>query len=259
METCFRCGSSEGLKEAISEKEIVMICERCQDKENLPLIRKVNLDSLNNEKTPSVQERLSRMAGVPFNPRAQSEKMLEERKRKEDGLEAMKKQNEELRKVADKKFKQQMEKSKPETSSAEDSSMVRNFHWIIMRARRARHMTQRQLADMIREPEAAIAAAENGTLPREREALVNKIQKALNIQITKIPYATYTKLPEKPTEATTSGESEMDTEDLDFHEKEKRWTIGDLLRIKKRVKTKNKEEDVSQEEIEKTLEENSKE
>jgi len=257
METCFRCGSSQNLVEAISEKEIVMICRRCQQKENLPIIRKVNLDSLSNERILTVQERLSRMSGVSSNPRAQREKMLAERKKREEALAEKKKQDEELRKVADKNFQNKLGEN-PETDTSGNSSMVRNFHWVIMRARRARKLTRRALADMINEPEAAIEMAEKGALPREREELVNKIQKALNIQITKIPYGTYTKLPEKTAEMPLSEETE-DAEDLDFKEKEKRWTIGDLLRIKRRVKVKEREEEISQEEIDKVLEENSKE
>ncbi len=260
MERCYRCGSAQNLRDAISEKEIVKICDKCQFRENLPLIKKPSIEAFANDRPLSVQERLANMSGVPANPRAQREKMLAERKRREEEFRTRKEQDEELRKVADKSFRNKIESSNSEAPASGSSGMMRNFHWVIMRARRARHLTQRSLADMIHEPTAAIEMAERGVLPREHEALVKKIQQALKIQITKIPYDTYTKLPEKSSEAASevSGEySEMEGSDLS--EKEKRWTIGDLLRIKKRVKVKDREKDesVSREEIDKILEENS--
>ena len=112
-----------------------------------------------------------------------------------------------------------------------------------MRARRAKHLTQRELADKINEPEMVIKMAEQGILLRERESLIRKIQNALNIQITKIPYDTYTKLPENeksPVEKISETEfSESKYYEKDFNidgEKEKRWTIWNLLGIKKRMK-----------------------
>ncbi len=262
MERCYKCGSAQNLRDAISEKEIVKICETCQFRENLPLIKKPGIDAFGNDQPLSVQERLAKMSGVPVNPRAKREKMLAERKRREEEFKARKKQDEELRKVADKSFRNKIESSNPEADASGSSGMIRNFHWVIMRARRARHLTQRSLADMIHEPTAAIEMAEKGILPREHEALVKKIQQALKIQITKIPYDTYTKLPEKSAETTSEASGENpETEDLNLGEKEKRWTIGDLLRIKKRVKVKDREKDesVSREEIDKILEENSRE
>jgi len=256
MKVCFKCGSAENLQDAISEKEIVKICRRCQARENLPIIKKPKIDAFDNDRPLSVQERLAKMSGVPSNPRAQREKMLAERKRQEEEAEERKKQNEELRKIANKAFEKQLGDSNAETDTSGNSSMVRNFHWIILRARRAKHLTRRDLADRIGEPEAAIEMAEKGVLPRERETMVKKLQQALNIQITKIPYGTYTKLPENHAR---SEELSEEQENPDLNEKERRWTIGDLLRIKKRVKGKASEESVSQEEIERIIEENSKE
>jgi len=268
MERCFKCGiSSEkaALYDAISEKEIVKICEKCQARENLPVIKKAKTSAnWEPEKRMTVRERLSYMKGI--NPKEVEKKTREE-------IERTKKQNEDLRKIIAKKYEEEMkvQGSSMQADVSGESGMIRNFHWAIMRTRRARHMTQRELADKIGEPEIAIKMAEQGILPREREFLVKKIQNALKIQITKIPYDTYAKLPPQESQNSDAKSPEESQNPEDYREelkldseKEKRWTIGDLLRIKKRVKVKERsisdalddDSEELKEKIERTLEEN---
>ncbi len=59
--------------------------------------------------------------------------------------------------------------------------MVDNFHWIIMRARRARKLTQKQFAEAIEESEEAIKMAEKGVLAKNDLVLVNKIENHLEL------------------------------------------------------------------------------
>lgn len=235
MERCYKCGVSSDmavLYDAISEKEIVKICERCRMKESIPIIKKTRLPE-EPEKRLTVRERLSYLSGFKPNEKSLGKEVSEEAKR----------QNEELKKIIAKRYEDELSTSKIKVDTSGDSGMVRNFHWAIMRARRAKHLTQRGLADKINEPEIAIKLAEKGILPREKEFLIKKIQNALNIQITKIPYDTYTQLPEKRHSEDEMNESEL-LEDGELKldsEKEKSWTIGDLLRFRKR---KPKEETV---------------
>lgn len=250
METCFRCGVSSDkaiLYDAISKDGIVKICGKCNIEENLPIIRKSapNKNSNSNpeqEKRLTVRERLSYMAG--FKPQEEKTKGEEPGKKTEEA----KKQDEELKKIIAKKYEEELKSggANIKIDALGNEGMKRNFHWIIMRARRARHLTQREFAESIGEPEIAIKLAEQGMLPREHESLVKKIQNTLNIQITEIPYDTYTKLPPQEIQNPEEPIPENYNEDFELDSgKEKRWTIGDLLRIKRRVRVKERDRKIN--------------
>lgn len=64
-------------------------------------------------------------------------------------------------------------------------SMVDNFHWIIMRARRSKKLSQEQLAREISETETAIKMAEQGLLPEDNFRLAQKLENFLGIKIRK--------------------------------------------------------------------------
>ncbi len=215
-EECFNCGvSGERLRlfDAISRKGIVKICKECTSKENIPLVKKLeetplyqNLKTNLTERSKTVYERLSRISGYD----------LKNRKTKEE-KELLKKQETTLKDIVDKNFKIQTKETKPRPD------LVDNFHWIIMRARRAKHITQEQLAKEIAEPEAAIKVIEKGTFPENSTNLINKLENYLGIKLIKEEFAE--KKEEKPKEI---GFDAMTTKNL---------TIADLKEMRK-----NKEE-----------------
>jgi len=160
MNECFKCGVSEDralLFGAISEKGIVKICRKCSFEENLPIMKSLKEEV---EKRQTVHERLFRLSGVEV----------------KDGKNRVNKQDENLRKIADQNFSRNVLDENP-------FGMVDNFHWIIMRARRSKKLTQRQFAEAIEESEEAIKMAEKRVLPRNNFMLVNKIENYLGIRI----------------------------------------------------------------------------
>jgi ribosome-binding protein aMBF1 (putative translation factor) len=171
---CFKCGISGDkvkLLDVISERGIVKICEKCFLEENLPLVRKPTNFQLKKleilPKSPvkkTVYERLSEMAGV-----------RNEGIRKNESLD---KQETTLKEIMNQNF---------ETVSGKEQKedLADNFHWVIMRARRLRHLTQGQFAKAIAEPEAAIKAIEKGFLPKNNYRLIKKIENYLGIKIMK--------------------------------------------------------------------------
>lgn len=215
METCSRCGiSSEKtiIYDAISDEGLVKICANCNIRENFPILKKSG--ALPGEKRQTVYERLTYMSG--FNPK---ERELHRQQ------EAQKKQNEELRQVLDKRFRDEMIASNLR-KEAEGDSIVRNFHWEIMKARRARHMSQRELADAIGESEMAIKMAERGMLPREKERLVRKLENYLKIKIMNMP------------EPAPTAPQEVSQEEVPIEEIRKKFSIRDLLGLGKKKEEK---------------------
>ncbi|MFH1290565.1 MAG: hypothetical protein ABIH92_04095 [Nanoarchaeota archaeon] len=63
--------------------------------------------------------------------------------------------------------------------------LVDNFHWQIRMNRRRLGLTRKQLAKMINEPDEDLRILETGHLPSKDFVLINKIQKALGINLRK--------------------------------------------------------------------------
>lgn len=220
MEKCFKCGASSEntiIYDAISNDGLVRICANCNIKENLPILKKAGAMPI--EKRQTVYERMTRMSG--FNPK---EKELREKE------EERKKQNEEIKQVMDRNFRDEMMTSNLKKETTGESNLVRNFHWEMMKARRARHMTQRQLAEVLGESELAIRMAERGMLPRERERLVRKIESYLHIKISNVPTSEMVTIPQEAPAETP------------IEEIKKKFSIRDLLGLKKKVKEEETEE-----------------
>jgi len=167
---CFKCGVSGDkvrLLDVISREGIVKICEKCLLEERLPLVRKpanFQLKEISQKPRQTVYERLSEMAGV-----------RNEGIRKNESLD---KQETTLKEIMNQNF---------ETVSKEEQKkdLADNFHWIIMRARRLKHLTQGQFAKAIAEPEAAIKAIEKGFLSKNNHRLIKKIENYLGIKLIK--------------------------------------------------------------------------
>lgn len=167
---CFKCGVSGDralLFNAISEKGIVKICRKCSFEEEIPIIKKFDFNHAKPEIRPTVRQRLSNMSGVEMKSNKTFQNKLSN------------KQDSNLREIANKNFESKIRKeAKPR------NDLVNNFHWVIMRVRRSKKITQKQLAEAIEEPEAAINMAEQGILP-EGYKLVNKLENYLGIKIVK--------------------------------------------------------------------------
>jgi ribosome-binding protein aMBF1 (putative translation factor) len=185
MNQCFRCGITENkalLFDAISEKGIIKLCRKCSFKENIPLIKKPKFSDYPEEKIKSnkkqtVYERLSRISGI------------DDKKLVSQGNRDLLKQEENLRDIAEQNFTFQRV-----DENAKDN-LIDNFHWIIMRARRLKHLTQGQFAEAIAEPEIQIKEIEKGIIHEKSYPLIRKIENYLGITIMKKEIATQ----EKPT------------------------------------------------------------
>ncbi|MBA7524780.1 hypothetical protein ES705_16922 [subsurface metagenome] len=163
MGECFICGISEGkvfLFDAISDKGIIKICRNCLEKENFPLIKKTDVYEI--PKTQKVYETLSKLSG--------------KKELKEELIE----QDKNLKDIVDKNFKKVIS-----LKTESPKNLVRNFHWVIMRARKTRHITQKQLGEAISEPEIAIKMAEKGILPEFNSSFIEKLENCLKINLKK--------------------------------------------------------------------------
>ncbi len=153
------CGISKEktrLLDAISPKGIVKVCEICAEMENMPVFRRPTTFQLKeSEKKPRILYPL------------ETEKKPEEAK-----IETT------LKEIVDRKYERRISQEKKLSSD-----LVDNFHWIVMRARRLKKLTQEQLAEEISESTAAIKMAEKGILPEDDYRLVNKLESFLGIKI----------------------------------------------------------------------------
>lgn len=223
MSECFKCGVSGDralLFKAVSEKGVVKICRKCSFEESIPIIKHAKEEF---EKTPTVHERLSKMAGV-----RPKEKPSEDK--------------EKLAKIANENFSKNVLEENPQ-------GMVHNFHWIIMRQRRAKKLTQKQFAEEIEEAEEAIKMAEKGVLPKNDFVLINKIENHLGINIRK--NTTREKTFDKEIQKVKENFSQsVEKDKIKFDEvTTKTLTIADLQEMKKK-----REQDIFEEETEFTEE-----
>jgi len=200
---CYLCGVSGGRKELVDvilDKQIKKVCRDCAFRENLYVIKKSGFSEIDKlEQKGSVRERLVSLTGVDSN--------------KEEKSAELKRQEAELEKVVNQNVEGVFFKPK------EDSNLIRNFHWFILRERRKRRLTQGQLARAISEPEMVIKKLERGEVPRERERLIMKIENYLGIKITK----------------------------GDVYEPSKGLTVSVVEDLKDKEKVKNIEESISEE------------
>lgn len=216
MEWCSKCGNDARLSEVISDNGIVSICENCLIEGNFPIIKKqINSEIKEVEKKESVYERLSRMSGI--DPKNEKEK--KELKAEEDNLKHI------VNKNYDKRIKEHKN-----NLGVKRPDLIDNFHWIIMRARRAKKLTQDQLAVEIAEPPNAIKMVEEGILPKEDYTLLKKLENYLDIKI--IEKENYTDDFEKLPEEFNNVKKFSKFSGLDFESKN--LTIADLQDMKRK-------------------------
>ena len=160
---CSICGlqySENMLLDAVSSKEIIKVCESCSRKENLPILRR-----------PSTSQLKEAEKIVPYYKRVGD---FRERKMVPDKTETT------LKQIVDRNYERSFQGEKKPRPD-----LVDNFHWIIMRERRMKKITQEQLAKEISESEAAIKMAEQGILPDDGYKLVKKLESFLGINLIK--------------------------------------------------------------------------
>lgn len=229
MAECFSCGISDQnavLYDVITKEGIVKLCNKCARQEDSPVIRKPTDFQLKEvERKPSVYERLSKVAGLDPN-----------RRRDEKSINLLKEETS-LKAIVDKNYQEKIgQGAKPRPD------LVDNFHWVIMRARRSKHITQKQMAEAIGEAEMAIKKAEEGFLP-ENNYLLNKIQNYLKINLFKDRDNSF----QEKSPATNPEQSvNFDRKNQDV------LTIADLKGIKETTEEKKRKE-LSDEEIHKLL------
>ena len=163
MEECFKCQRKENevrIFDVIAGKEIVKMCERCAILEDIPIIKRPTISQLKeSEKNYSVYQRLKKMAGLEKKEEKHDESILSRIKKLDEnpGLEM------------------------PEGTNS--LNLVHNFHWYVMRVRRNKGLSQRQLAWALGESEAAIRMIEKGEIPGEPEILIKKIEQFFQIKL----------------------------------------------------------------------------
>lgn len=166
MDECFKCGISGNrikLFEAIQTEGIIKICEKCASEEHIPIMKKPTAFQLQeSEKEP-----------LKFRDRV---KKFEQKRIAENEL--LRRQETTLKDIVDRNVVIKAEKS-PKLPL----NLIDNFNWIIMRARRAKKLTQLQLAKELAEPEAAIRLAEKGIIPDDDYKLINKLESHLGVRL----------------------------------------------------------------------------
>lgn len=163
--------SDDVMKEIISKKGIVKVCPGCF-RDDMLVFEKPSPEKLEGiYARKSVYSRLSDAAGL---------KDPEEHKRRisEFGKDSGVIGNESLKRIVNKAYDEKAKRSKNE-------DLIDNFHWVIMRARRNRKISQKQLALEIQEPESMVAMAERGIIQPGNDFFVKKLEQFLRIRISK--------------------------------------------------------------------------
>lgn len=65
------------------------------------------------------------------------------------------------------------------------SSLIDNFHWVLIQKRKQRALTRKQLGEAISEKEEAIKSIENGIVPANNYILVNKLERYFGVTLRK--------------------------------------------------------------------------
>jgi len=165
MEACERCGINENeikLFDAIWNGSMTNLCERCSIIENIPIIIKPNVSQLKeSEQNAGVYDRMKRISGI-------REPEKQETFFQEDRLNEL--------------------NSNPELELPERDklNLIRYFHWAVMKNRRKKGMSQKQLAEELGESEVAIQMIEKAKLPENAEILIRKLEQFFQIPLKKI-------------------------------------------------------------------------
>lgn len=226
---CFKCGidSTETLLyEVISSEGITHACRSCCEDFNYPILNKAFNKILEKPfDNSSARKILNRISGVDV-------------KKSSFNTGYLPPQEKELKELVDDGLKKRIEEN-PLSSE----NLIDNFHWVIMRKRRAKKITQKQLAEAINEPEIVIALAEKGKISRESPLLIEKLEKYFSINFrTSIQIS-----KDNDFLINNKGFEKIPDEELSLpldRYSSKHVTIGELRRIKQNVSNKEPEKRV---------------
>jgi ribosome-binding protein aMBF1 (putative translation factor) len=140
--------NSNRFVEAIEEGRIVKVSEDYARREGLVILKKPEIPMDNKGTMPSY-----------YGPSARREK--------------------------DRPFIEQMPRKPDWREQQVISELLDNFHWAIRAQRRRLGITRKQLARQINEPDEHLQVLETGRLPTRDFILINKIQKALGVNLRK--------------------------------------------------------------------------
>lgn len=239
----------EEMRQVIFKEGITNVCNECY-RDDMPLFEKPDMEKLRGiYSRRSVYKRLSESAGV---------KDVESHKQRvsEFGKNSDSMSDESLRRVANRSYDEKLKQA------PKNEDLIDNFHWIIMRARRSKKISQKQLSEEIQEPEASIAMAERGVINPNNIHLVRKLEEFLRIKISKKSIerakmdASYGEHVKKELLEKLKSGGEMDDltvktlviEDLDVEPKKKKWWQFGKRKEKKEEEEKDSVVEVVEEE-----------
>lgn len=180
MEECYKCHTPAihtVLFDVVLPTKIEKVCIDCAPYESYPIFKDAAF-SEKKEKYPSVRERLMKMSGLA-------------EEKKQGGFDIPQEQPSNLKEII------KAAASKPINENAElKKDLVDHFDWVVMRARRNKHLTKDQLAEEINEPFDVIESIEAGNAPSKRE-VIHKLENRLGVKLRKDDDAAYP--PERKT------------------------------------------------------------
>jgi len=156
---CVMCQTEGELVNAIAKDEIIEVCKNCADKNDLPIIQKPTQEQVNrSSRFLPIHNRIAFSIETP-------------------GVK---------QKIETTTTNKELEKMVIQNSTKKDySDLVDNFHWHIQQARRFKKISQKQLSELIGEPEVLISMAEEGKLPEDYDKLISKLEQYFRIQLRK--------------------------------------------------------------------------
>jgi ribosome-binding protein aMBF1 (putative translation factor) len=212
MEACIFCGNPNNLIEAVGEKEIILVCEVCAYRYNMPVVRKPSAEQLKN--TYRV-------------PRLNAEEPVVKNKDPET-----------LR--LEKELKDIVKKN----VAKDYSNLIDNFHWTVQQKRRHKKLSVKQLAEAIAEPEFLVEMVEKGQLPENYDKLITKLEQFLRVKLSKVENVKQ----DSSLDIKKIDPNEVTIGDLkELNEKKKKGILRELFRKRKKTETKEVSENIEAE------------
>lgn len=165
---CAICGISDSRRQlfrVVSPTGIILACEKCIGETGYPKVKNPEIKPGQEEKRDSVYETMVRLTGVKLKDTRVPRPVTEESQ---------------IKQLINKKYEEKI-KSEP-INMKPRPDLVDKFHWVIMRVRRVKGLTQKQLAERIGEPENAVKMAEQGVIPSGYE-LIEKLERFLGVKL----------------------------------------------------------------------------
>lgn len=179
---CEKCGVSDErfpLFDVVLGEKIVQRCKRCAQIDDLLIIKPASGElGIPPERHQSVYERMTKISGVKRD--LSQVKKVDKREVFGTTVEPS------LRDLVEKNLEKKREEEKNKDDKVmRRNDLVENYHWVVMRARRAKKITHEQLAEKIAEPALVLARLERGLLP-EKDVVLRKVERALGIRLFKL-------------------------------------------------------------------------